>query len=577
MHHVARGGTLQWLSFAVVVAAQLAPAPEARACGCLVMPDPSQPIVQAGERIVFAVKNSIVTAQIQIKYQGDPKDFGWLLPLPSLPTLELGSDELFSQLEAKTAPQFFLKTMFASNCGSSGGVGLGCASDGVASIRAPTANGGAADMGQAHSALVVQDSIGPYYLGVLKADNKDEMLNWLTANHYLVPAGTDAVVAPYIHSGAYFLALKLKSGKSNGDIQPVVVHYASDLPMIPIVLTSVGATPNMGIEVFVLGAGRAIPRNYNHTVLNDAALDWNNFGQSYASLVNAAVLEAPKHHTFITEFAGSTVVMQNVLDPQGRFGDPSVLKTITDAEQYADYLRDHDFKYPFSGPLAAVLQAYLPEPAGFVDAGISPSQFYGTLDQQLRWWRETKHQPPLAVDAAKLTDDIWARVVTPTLAAGALFIPVNFPFMTRLFTTLSPADMTEDPVFSFNPALPNVSNVHTATMQLDCNGDGLVTTPEGFQVPYPNAVAGPETKKISPSLRIETLTETGDPTIQVDNQHQTLITLGQTNGCNVTLTTTNTTGSRTGARTRARTGMLLLLTLSLTLAVRARRKTPPNA
>src|SRR5437762_11709624 len=98
------------------------------------------------------------------------------------------------------------------------------------------------------------------------------MLKWLSANHYFVPAGTSGAVDPYIHPGAYFLALKLKSGQSAGDLQPVVVHYKSDLPMIPIILTSVGAQPNMGIFVWILGEMRAVPRNYYHTVINDAVV-----------------------------------------------------------------------------------------------------------------------------------------------------------------------------------------------------------------------------------------------------------------------------------------------------------------
>ena len=50
------------------------------------------PIVQAGERIPFAHKDGVVTAHIQIQYQGKPGDFGWLLPLPAVPTDRNGKD-----------------------------------------------------------------------------------------------------------------------------------------------------------------------------------------------------------------------------------------------------------------------------------------------------------------------------------------------------------------------------------------------------------------------------------------------------------------------------------------------------
>ena len=146
------------------------------------------------------------------------------------------------QIEA-TAPRYFVQVNATGNCG--GGFGFG-------GSPAPSANsearGGVDDTG-AGSPLVIQSSIGPYDYAVLKADNKDAMLKWLADNRYFIPVGTEDVVGPYINPGSFFLALKLQSGKSAGDIQPVVLEYPSEKPMIPIILTSVAAQPNMGIQV----------------------------------------------------------------------------------------------------------------------------------------------------------------------------------------------------------------------------------------------------------------------------------------------------------------------------------------
>src|SRR5689334_18614636 len=88
----------------------------ADACGCFTPPDPTVPVVQAGERILFAVKDGQVTAHVQVQYSGEAKEFGWLLPLPSVPTLELGLDELFTQLTLATQPKYRMTTSFESNC-----------------------------------------------------------------------------------------------------------------------------------------------------------------------------------------------------------------------------------------------------------------------------------------------------------------------------------------------------------------------------------------------------------------------------------------------------------------------------
>ena len=97
---------------ALTLAAASAVVPtEAAACGCFAPPDPSVPVVQAGERILFAHENGQVTAYIQVQYSGKPGEFGWLLPLPAVPKtqdgkdgIDVGVDELFSQLLATTQP-----------------------------------------------------------------------------------------------------------------------------------------------------------------------------------------------------------------------------------------------------------------------------------------------------------------------------------------------------------------------------------------------------------------------------------------------------------------------------------------
>jgi hypothetical protein len=301
-------------SLAVVLWSQ-----RSEACGCFTPPDPTVPIVQAGERILFAVQNGEVTAHIQVQYSGaSGAEFGWLLPLPSVPTLELGTDELFAQLTFTTQPRYQMNTVLGPDCrpvfatGGAAGGGTGGFADAGTSVGA--------DGGAVINPLVVQDSVGPYDYAVLRADSKTAMLEWLTQNRYFVPVGTDDSVAPYIRPGAFFLALKLRAGNTTGDLLPVVLRYSSDLGVIPITLTSTGATENMGVQVWMLGTGRAIPRNYNHTVINDAVIDWPSSGANYNDVIIRAVGEAPGKHTFVTEYAGPSSVMSNVLTSAGRFG-----------------------------------------------------------------------------------------------------------------------------------------------------------------------------------------------------------------------------------------------------------------
>src|SRR5262249_21374216 len=139
--------------------------------------------------------------------------------------------------------------------------------------------------------------------------------------------------------------------------QPVVVKYASDLPMIPITLTSVAAQPDMGIQVWLLGAGRAIPRNYAHTILDDAQIDWFNGARNYTDVVVRATREAAGRHTFVTEYAGPSNVMVGLLDPPGRFGTQAELAAQPTKDAFINYLYTHGYALggSFPSPLAAIL------------------------------------------------------------------------------------------------------------------------------------------------------------------------------------------------------------------------------
>lgn len=518
----------------------------AEACGCFAPPDPTVPVVQAGERILFATANGQVTAHIQIQYAGDAKDFGWLLPVPSVPTLKVGTEELFTQLIATTQPRYFVQVRATGNCsGLFPGVGFANA--------APSARGVEdSEFGGGGSPLVIQSSIGPYDYAVLKADDKTAMLKWLADNRYFIPVGTEDVVGPYIRPGAFFLALKLQSGKSAGDIQPVVLQYPSDLPMIPIILTSVAAQPNMGIQVWMLGNGRAIPRNYRHVVLNDSQLDWFNSAQNYNDVVIKAVSEAPEKHAFLTEYAGTSDVMKDVLDGPTRFGTQDALAALTDPAAFVEYLFENGYAPvpPNQGGRFAPAQQVLPPTLkSIVLAAIPfPTGLKGTTNEdqflaQLRYYLgEYRTRNPALFTGyqtnfvpAALAGEIFEKVVKPAREAGALF--KQYPTLTRLYTTLSPQDMTRDPVFSYNPTLPEVSRDHTATYEVNCGiagsqftSPGRLITEQGWSIKYPNGRGSAPERSLAQgpaALRVETLAEEGAPIVDLDNT----VPIRQVQGC----------------------------------------------
>lgn len=479
---------------------------EAHACGCFAPPSPDKPVVQAGERIVFAYEDGKVVAHIQIQYQGDAEEFAWLLPMPSVPELKVGSEELFTRIEEATQPTFQVNT--TGFCGG-GGPSFGCADQDVA-LSAPNER---YEEPKPPVAVVVA-SAGPYDYAVLDASNKQPMLDWLDANGYFVPAINSAALDPYVNPGSYFLALKLRAGASVGDLQPVIVEYASQYPMIPLILTSVSAIPDMGVLVWVLGDHRAIPRNYQHVLINEEHIDWFNGAANYNAVLIDAVNEAQGGQAFVTEYAGSTQRMFGVLDNNGeRFGERAPFETLV-AQAYLARLREKGFDFAAMQP---VLERHFIYPSSAQIVGVDRDAYFLNLDQFL-----PLYDADATIDAPALTAELWERVVEPTLAAAQLFY--RHPKMTRFYTTLSPEEMTKDPVFAFNPDLPDISEQHVATVTNLCEGDlpWEMALPDGRK--YYGAERTSFTERVfnvSPkfpkTVEVQILREEGQPEIVVSN------------------------------------------------------------
>ena len=104
--------------------------------------------------------------------------------------------------------------------------------------------------------------------------------------------------------------------------------------------------------------------------------------------------------------------------------------------------------------LLALLRKYIPMPESLRAAGINENQFYSNISQ----FQSALGMTP--VDGAAFTAELEMRIITPLREAQAMID--GQPYLTRLYATVSPDEMTRDPLFHFNAELPPVSNVHMA-------------------------------------------------------------------------------------------------------------------
>lgn len=461
------------LGAAALGAAALAlPAPAA-ACGGFFCNN--QAIDQSGENILFSYNaDGTVTTVVQILYTGPSEEFAWILPIPAEPTVDVGTDTLFQQLGQSTVPRFTMRAETTGRCRTEPSCGSYWDDDGWGPEREDSfaANdAGAAPAADPEVDVRLRANVGPYDVAVLAAGSADALREWLNDNGYLIPESAAGELDHYVELDHFFVALRLQKNRDAGEIQPIVLTSENDEPCIPIRLTRIATVPDMPITAYFLAERRARPMNF---MLVDPNLD--DFGlytglTRYTDAVTAAVDDAGGR-AFVTDYAGDVPSLSL------RLMAIEDLREETDVAMFLRGLQDRGFTG--DSQLLNLLQTFVPPPADY-DA----QTFYNCLIQG--WCTDDSavvaHLESIGFSPNSLVDAINQAIVDPRNAAQDMLDAHST--ITRLFTTMSADEMTEDPMFMLSEELEReVPNVHTAVRTTECG-------PEYFRWTAPQTLTLP--------------------------------------------------------------------------------------
>jgi len=536
------------------VAVALLSAQEAAACGgffCQLIP-----IDQAGEQIIFRQEGDQVTAVVLIQYEGEAEDFSWVVPVPGIPQLSTGSDLLFAPLELATRPQFVLET-----------TGAACPQprndlDFTGGFGGPSVAPGAEDDGVD---ILETLAVGPFDVQIVSSDDAEALATWLADNNYDLTDRGRELIEPYVTEGMNFVALKLRQDQGVGDIEPLIMHYKSDQPMIPIRLTAVAALPDMGVIVWLLGDARAVPINYLHVKPNYTRLNWYagslSAYTSYQGLITAAMDEAGGKG-FATDYAGRNPdLLQSLPSVDPLNAELDRLAGLDDANFVAQLASN--FVFPQTKTLE-ILRRQLPLPAG-------NDEFIYQIPELVS---DVFTAEQLASARTAIVSELSDGVVAALEESLAVFD--GNPYLTRLYTTLSAEDMTLDPCFSFNPDLEDQSLERRATLHVACTLTGTkwtLTLGPGTGRDGVKVIDGtnlppsfqPPTIEQDAVWRTETVTTSGPPSVVTQKQFGVAQVTGENGGGGAPLC-----GAGTGLCGTGILGMLGVMMLGLRL-MRSRR------
>ena len=455
------------------------------------VPNP-MPVDQTGENVIFVMggDKAEVHIQISIDPNTNAQKFAWMIPLASVPDFAVGSQPFFNQVLSGTVPTYDIDRSFETcdfgddddDGGYDDECGYGAGSTGGGGDGGGETSYGDETAGDPGPQVLVQETVGAFDVVVLQDTELAPIQMWLETNGYNWDPVAGPILEQYLAEGNVIAALKLTTGAGLADVHPITLRYEGLEVCFPLRLTRIAAVDDMDIRVFVLAEQRAAPTNFKHVLVNPLKIDWLNYAANYKEVIAHAVdADMADGRAFVTEYAGTSgaVNRDGISSPQWDHQafvglDPVAVVEQLNVQGLADC--HSELACTWNHPLIyGLLLEHLPPPDG-----VDPLEFYADLASFAGDIDLVKWDTGVAFASALLH-----RVIKPGQAAIELLD--TWPYLTRMYTTISPNEMMEDPIFHINPDLGDVANLRIVGQYFMCNGDSEATLPDGRKVYAPGS------------------------------------------------------------------------------------------
>jgi hypothetical protein len=260
-------------------------------------------IMRVGMRTVLSLQND---------YKGPLENFALVVPVPivlektnvkTLPTHvfnhvdKLTSPRLVEYWEQDPCPYQREEEQTADN--KEGGTGT-------------RAKGEEGSMGAPRPLVKVEAefSVDEYDIVVLSALDSGALETWLRDNKYVIPAGAEPYLRPYVLEGSKFFVARVDASRvrlswGRAQLSPLRFFYDTPAFTLPTRLGLINSGGVQDLLIYMLGETRFESANYenifiptNLTVKDEARVQFNAF---YASLFDQTIAKHP--HSVVTEYA----------------------------------------------------------------------------------------------------------------------------------------------------------------------------------------------------------------------------------------------------------------------------------
>lgn len=317
---------------------------DAQACGGCFSP-PQVVTTVTDHRMILSISQQQTTLYDQIRYQGDPSAFAWVLPIHGTVGVGLSADVLFASLDGVTA------TVVQAPPRS-------CAPPPACnrSSLAPSA-GAADDAGGGGVVVNKHEVVGPYDTVQLSSKDPAALDNWLAGNGFNIPDDIKPTIAAYVNEGFDFLAMKLVPGQGIASMRPVRVTSTGASPVLPLRMVAAGTGATVGITLWIVAEGKYEPSNFPFFYVNTDELVWD-WGSSSSNYTQVRAAKEAQSSNTAWEVESSLQIPRSevesyVLGGGYRYGqapaDQDYLPVTGMSPETADQVRTADLATLFAG------------------------------------------------------------------------------------------------------------------------------------------------------------------------------------------------------------------------------------
>ena len=230
------------------------------------------------QRALIRFADGKETLVIDTAFKGNGTNFAWVIPVPSVPTVEPATTGLFSTLQILFQPKIIHDVIgvykFAIFLGLLIAFGLWRGRRGesligilvlvtflfvFASLLLPTLGTASVSVSGDQVNVIERKTVGIYETATLTSRDGQAVFDWLNQNGFVAPTNFIPAIRAYAKEDWCFVASKIRLNASLAEAakpHPLTLTFKTEHPVYPLRLTGIN-NDSCRIELYIFGPGRA--------------------------------------------------------------------------------------------------------------------------------------------------------------------------------------------------------------------------------------------------------------------------------------------------------------------------------